>query len=92
VISPAFPVCQVGVPCSRPAPHVVLRFFRHGIRIASTRTGADGRYRVSLPAGSFAVRTREPGPSDVLRLAPHLVRVQRGVITHVDFTIDIGIR
>jgi hypothetical protein len=92
MISPAFPICQAGVSCSRPAANVVLRFFRRGVRVALARTGADGRYRVALPVGSFAVRVRGIGQEPLLRLAPRTVRVRRSRIAHVDFTLDIGIR
>jgi Carboxypeptidase regulatory-like domain len=92
VISPGFPVCQEGVSCSRPAADVVLRFVRGGSRVASARTDAEGRYRVGLPTGSFAVRIRGIGPAPLLRLTPHMVRVKRGRMVHVDFSLDIGIR
>ena len=52
VISPAQPVCRVGVPCTAPAKNTWLTFSAHGRRVARTRTDLRGRYRVALPAGT----------------------------------------
>jgi len=53
--------------------------------VAQARTGRDGSYRVSLPAGSFSVA----GPKG---LQPREIRVSGGGSRRVDFVIDTGIR
>src|SRR5437016_5586811 len=44
-IGPTTPVCREGVPCSKPAAHLLLSFDR-GRSQVQTRTDALGRYRV----------------------------------------------
>jgi hypothetical protein len=85
-IGPAAPVCRVGVPCDRPASHVVLRF-TSGPRSATTRTDAAGRYRISLAPGSWTVHAS----------VGRAIRPQRFVVANVrnavrDIVIDSGIR
>src|SRR6266480_4193862 len=57
VIYPAFPVCEQGSPCTRPAGHVLLRFWRNGRRVAAVRTHANGTFRVALEPATYAVTT-----------------------------------
>ena len=89
LIDPAYPVCKMGVPCTRPAKHVWLVFSRHG-RTARTRTGDDGRYRITLVSGTYAVTspTHLGGPG----LTPGRVTVRSGVYRRVVFKLDVGIR
>jgi len=89
LIDPAYPVCKVGVPCTRPAKNVWLVFLRHG-HTARTRTGDDGRYRITLPAGTYTVSS----PNHVVgrRLTPRRVTVRAGVYRRVAFRLDVGIR
>ena len=84
---PVRPVCVASLPCSAPASHVVLTF-RRGALVRATRTGADGRYRIDLPPGRYAV-TLAPGG---LRSSPGSVVVPRGRIAVANFSIDTGIR
>lgn len=91
VIYPALPVCQQGVSCSRPAGHVVLRFWRDGRRVAAVRTNANGTFRLALRPGTYAVtspaaRLKRPG------LHPGKATVPRGRFARVNFTLDVGIR
>jgi hypothetical protein len=91
VISPAFPVCEEGVPCTRPAGGVVLQFFRvGGHRVAATRTRADGTFRVALTPGKYVVST--PSPKRTSRLNPRTATVPRTHYGRANFTLDIGIR
>ena len=90
VIDPARPVCVVDQPCSAPDKDDVLGFWRRGRRIATTRTHADGSYRISLPPGRYTVTTRR---RTIGRgLAPSVVVIPRGRYARVNFTLDIGIR
>ena len=86
---PITPVCQEGVPCSAPAGHVTLIFRRAGTTTKTT-TDANGRYRVRLKAGSYAVRTNQKPFGTTPR--PANVRVVAGRDRTVPFFIDTGIR
>jgi hypothetical protein len=90
VISPAQPVCRVGVPCTAPAKNTWLTFSAHGRRVARTRTDLRGRYRLALPPGAYAVRVavRVIGRG----LEPQRAVVRTGRYRRVDFTLDVGIR
>jgi hypothetical protein len=84
-IGPLTPVCRAGTPCSGPAKHATLTFTRAS-RSISTKTDAAGRYRLTLPVGTWSVRT-----SAGMRMTPFSVVVRAG--THrTNFAIDTGIR
>jgi hypothetical protein len=91
VIYPALPVCQQGTSCSRPAGHVVLRFWRDGHPVAAVRTKADGTFRLALRPGIYTVTSpaaqlKRPG------LHPRKATVPRGRYARANFTLDVGIR
>jgi hypothetical protein len=88
---PTTPVCRIGVPCSEPAAGAVLVFSRNGAVAAHVRVGADGRYTVRLRPGVYAVSLR-PAPRVGRGLSPAQARVPGGVLRHLDFEIDTGIR
>jgi hypothetical protein len=84
-IGPLTPVCKVGTPCSGPAKRATLTFSRVG-RVVSTKTDGLGHYRLTLPTGTWTVRT-----SVGMRIAPTTVVVRAG--THrTNFDVDTGIR
>ena len=70
-------------PCSIPASGMTLRFSRGGLSIVAT-TGANGHYRVRLPAGRYAVEGPQP-------LKPRHVEVSAGGSRRVDFSVDTKI-
>ena len=84
-IGPTTPVCQVGVPCDKPAAAVRLSFARRGHQL-SVKTNAAGTYRISLAPGIYAVSA-----SAGMSLRPRAINV-RAPTTHLDFAIDTGIR
>jgi hypothetical protein len=88
---PTMPVCQAGKPCTAPVVGAVLRFSRAGRVVGHTRTTAGGRYSIRLAPGVYAVSIR-PAPQIGAGLRPRLVRVRLGVVGHVDFMLDTGIR
>ena len=87
---PITPVCRVGESCEAPAAHVTLVFSHAGRVVARTRTGADGRYRVTLAPGRYAVRTTRTGFERTV--SPARVTVPTGRYARVTFRIDTGIR
>jgi len=64
-------------------------FLRRG-RTARTRTGDDGRYRITLPAGTYTVTS--PSHLAGRGLTPGRVTVRTGVYRRVAFRLDVGIR
>ena len=84
---PVTPICTAEEPCSEPAAGAVLVFSRGGRDVARSHVQTDGRYRITLPAGMYAVRL-----ASLRRLEPHAARVIAGRFRHVDFSIDTGIR
>jgi hypothetical protein len=89
LIEPAYPVCRVGQPCTKPAGNVLLVFARGGLA-RRTSTAEDGTYRISLAPGRYSVTA--PGRSRVRVLDPTSVIVRRAGYRRVTFTLDIGIR
>lgn len=87
---PVQPVCRVGVPCDAPAAGYVLVFSRAGRIVARTKTGSDGRFRIGLRPGRYAVRTSRTGFERTVR--PAAVTVPTGRYARVTFRIDTGIR
>src|SRR5690242_18110908 len=58
---PMTPVCRVDVPSDAPAAGFALVFARPGTgHPVRTRTDAQGRYRVALPAGIYTVSGTVP--------------------------------
>ncbi len=90
LIDPAYPVCGVGTPCTKPAGQVWLVFSRRGKAVARTRTGADGSYRITLAPGTYDVTS--PGHTAGKGLEPQRVAVRLGSYRRVAFKLDIGIR
>jgi hypothetical protein len=88
---PIAPVCAAGQPCSEPARNVTLVFSRHGRLVRRARTNDQGRYRVALAPGLYAVRLT-PKPSIGRGLEPEHARVLANRFRRVDFSIDTGIR
>jgi len=90
VIDPAYPVCKVGTPCTRPAGHVWLLFSRRSRTVARTRTADDGTYRIRLAPGTY--RVTSPNDAAGRGLDPSRVTVRRGRYRQVVFKLDVGIR
>jgi hypothetical protein len=84
---PITPVCIAEEPCSAPVPGALIVFSRSGRDVAQTRTAPNGTYRMALTPGTYSVRVLRARPVD-----PGSARVQRGHFSHVDFSIDTGIR
>ena len=88
---PITPVCVAGQPCSEPAKNVTLVFSRNGRVVRRARTNDQGRYRVALAPGLYAVRLT-PKPTIGRGLEPVRARVVRAHFRRLDFSIDTGIR
>ena len=88
---PIAPVCVVEQPCDEPAKDVTLLFSHNDRVVGRVVSDEQGRYRLRLPAGLYAVR-RPAAASIDRKLEPNRVRVYAGRLTQVDFSIDTGIR
>jgi hypothetical protein len=88
---PTMPVCQAGRPCTAPVVGAALRFSRRGTIVARTHTKTGGRYSILLAPGVYQVSIR-PAPRIGAGLQPQRVRVRVGLVGHVDFMLDTGIR
>jgi hypothetical protein len=86
---PTMPVCRSGEPCSAPAAQIVLVFRRSGVAVR-TRTDTQGRYRVTLAAGTWQVSLVRRGIG--MAIEPERVRAVPGRMRTVDLSIDTGIR
>lgn len=88
---PTSPVCVAEQPCSGPASHLTLVFWRDGRVVARATTDGAGRFRIRLAPARY--RVSRAAPTSVGRgLEPLVVRVVPGRFTTVDFSIDTGIR
>jgi len=87
VLDPGYPVCKIGMSCARPAPHALLRFWRHGRVVAHTRSDGTGRYRLALRPGTYRV-TSATGTV----VAPVRTTVASDRYRQVTFRLDTGIR
>lgn len=88
-VGPIRPVCTANEPCDRPA-QVTIVFTRRGVG-KRVRSDGDGRYRIALAPGIYAVSTVERigiRPN----ITPRLVKVRPGHVDRLDFSIDTGIR
>ena len=84
---PTKPVCMAGMPCSAPAPGVVITFTRRASR-RSVKTDANGRYRIALAPGTWTISIA--GARFGYR--PATAVVPRGRIGVRNIEIDTGIR
>src|SRR5918911_1575554 len=87
---PIAPVCVVGQPCSEPAKDVTLVFSRNGRAVRRATTNEQGRYRVALAPGLYAVRLALR-QSVGRGLEPSRGRWGQNRFRRVDFSFDTGI-
>src|SRR3954466_6514477 len=81
---PITPVCVAESPCTAPAKNVTLLFSRGGHLAGRATTDGQGRYRLGLPAGLYAVRRSVEARMDN-KLDPNRVRVVAGRFSRTDF-------
>jgi hypothetical protein len=86
---PTKPVCEVGVPCSKPAANIMLRFTR-GSTYSTIRTDAKGRYAIKLARGTYTVQIVPPRQIGT-GVSPRTFTA-RGTTQRRDFFVDTGIR
>jgi hypothetical protein len=91
-IGPQCPVEQMGSPCPD-APYAGrITVTAHGDTVAEGTSGSDGRFRIALAPGTYTVVA---GPEEGQTIGvgtPVDVVVVTDAFTHVDLSVDSGIR
>jgi hypothetical protein len=91
---PITPVCRTGVPCDAPA-RLTLTFESTSssshLRV-EVNSDRNGRYRLALPPGFYAVKTGHARTVAVRPIKPRAVHVRNGRWDRIDFFVDTGIR
>lgn len=82
---PITPVCTPESPCDAPAPGVTVQALQSGSVVATTTTDHNGRFRISLAAGDYMVRTLGNTKAQSVHVSP-------SKLTEVALYIDTGIR
>jgi hypothetical protein len=91
-IGPQCPVEQMGSPCPDAPYEALITVSRDGDTVRQTRSASDGTFRISLQPGRYGVVA---GPIDGSSLPfgrQVEVVVKQGTFTHVDLSVDSGIR
>ena len=90
-IGPTCPVQRIDSPCpDRPYEATISVLDSAGRKVAEARSGADGRFRLLLPAGTYTLRPEASGAFPHAR--EQSVAVENGRITPVQIVFDSGIR
>ena len=85
------PVCLQDDPCDGARAGVAIVFSRNGRVVKRTASGNQGRYRVTLAPGTYAVSSPAAiGPRG--RVMPSRVKVYAGRYRSVDFFVETGVR
>jgi hypothetical protein len=91
VSAPSCPVERADSPCPpRPVVGATVAALRGQHVVASTRTAAGGRFRLSLAPGSYLVRATNRGP--LATSAQARVVLTKGQTKQLTLTVDSGIR
>jgi hypothetical protein len=92
--SPTCPVQRVNVPCPpEPASGAkILVLMPAGKQVRSVAADREGKYSVTLPAGSYRIESEPLQGLEFTRDLPTTVSVTAGGETRLDITIDTGMR
>jgi len=92
-IGPTCPVVREGMQCDdQPYSAKLIVTRAGGAIVARVTSGADGRYEIKVPPGTYEIG---PEAGDILRwptAPPQPVTVRSGTFTIVDISFDSGIR
>jgi hypothetical protein len=90
---PQCPVVQPDTPCpDRLAAGIVVRFTASDGTVTTTRTDADGRFRVSLVPGAYLADAVPDPAAGVMFAKPQNVVVAAGRYTTLQLAADTGVR
>ena len=92
-VGPISPVARVGAPDSRPLPGAVITVKAGGVEVAQTTADHNGRFKLTLEAGTYSVTVSPPGPHVILPgSVTQTVVVPTGQFPWLEFMLDSGIR
>ncbi|MDE1852541.1 MAG: hypothetical protein KGI38_02205 [Thaumarchaeota archaeon] len=96
-VGPSQPVCRVGESCNvnMTGYSLIFTWQCYGLCPALSRPvalGADGRYAVSLPVGTYTASLSSCPWLGCSSALPRTVTVDSGLTTTLNITIDTGIR
>jgi hypothetical protein len=97
-IGPLLPVAQAGEPEPTPSADVyaawrIVVFSEDGIReIAYGDIDSTGMYQIPLPPGAYIVAGRPASGTGFVGQQKQPVEIFKGETTHLDISIDTGIR
>jgi hypothetical protein len=87
----ASPAVGTPDPCLTPYAATLVVLDNEGVKVATVTSGADGTFKIDLPAGDYVV-TPDSG-SDTYPIAqPQSVTVATGIYTDIQVNYDTGIR
>jgi|tagenome__1003787_1003787.scaffolds.fasta_scaffold20979527_5 hypothetical protein len=92
VRGPITPMCAAEQPCTAPARHVQLLFSQSGQQVAQVTTDENGKYRLALKPGAYAVKLGAHSGAAGRDLEPRTVHSLSTRWVHVNFSLDTGIR
>ena len=87
-LGPVCPVEREGEPCE---PTAEMYAARRTYCKAAGRVGADGRFALQLPAGTYYINMKVGGPESVTGL-PQTVEIEAGSASILRIAVDTGIR
>ena len=91
-IGPQCPVEQMGSPCPDAPYAALITVTRNGDAIDQARSRADGTFRMRLDPGTYSIVAGPIDGSSMPFGRQVEVVVERGELTHVDLSVDSGIR
>jgi hypothetical protein len=91
-IGPQCPVEQMGSPCPDAPYEALITVTREGDTVEQTRSNTDGTFRVPLDPGTYSVVAGPVDGSSMPFGRQVEVVVKPGTLTHVDLSVDSGIR
>jgi hypothetical protein len=91
-IGPQCPVEQMGSPCPDAPYEALITVTRDGDTVEQTRSRADGTFRIPLQPGTYTVVAGPVDGSSMPFGRQVEVVVTTGALTHIDLSVDSGIR
>jgi hypothetical protein len=91
-IGPQCPVEQMGSPCPDAPYAALITVTRDGDTVEQTRSNSDGTFRIPLDPGTYSVVAGPVDGSSMPFGRQVDVVVKPGTLTHVDLSVDSGIR
>ena len=91
-IGPQCPVEQMGSPCPDAPYEALITVTREGDTVEQTRSNTDGTFRIPLDPGTYSIVAGPVDGSSMPFGRQIEVVVKPGTLTHVDLSVDSGIR